>query len=272
MDPWSCSSVSPKDMAELVDHGLLPALSVVEEWWVPDVNHDVPAPPACYIISFSSFHVRGLATPCHRFLHALLHYYRIELQHLNPNGIQRIAAFVALCEGYLGIMPHFDLWRYFFAVIMQWTKGSDGQPDCHRPMGCASIHLWNHRVQEYVSMHLVSSNKGWHPEWFYLKNMGATPFPAYSGRGVFEAPDEWKRDVLGGRSVVENHLAAIKTLKDCGLMGVGIIGVYHVRGVAPLMRRALPLHLMAPGESPEGTGLGGTPPPRKRSSSASRER
>jgi hypothetical protein len=27
-----------------------------------------------------------------------------------------MAAFVVLCEGFLGISPHFDLWRYFFAV------------------------------------------------------------------------------------------------------------------------------------------------------------
>ena len=42
----------------------------------------------------------------------------MELQHLNPNGIQHIAAFVALCEGFLGISPHFDLWWYFFAVTL----------------------------------------------------------------------------------------------------------------------------------------------------------
>jgi len=29
-----------------------------------------------------------------------------------------MAAFVALCEGFLGISPLFDLWRYFFAVTL----------------------------------------------------------------------------------------------------------------------------------------------------------
>jgi hypothetical protein len=45
----------------------------------------------------------------HKFLHGLLHHYGIELQHLNPNGIQHIFFFIALCEGYLGIEPHFEL-------------------------------------------------------------------------------------------------------------------------------------------------------------------
>ena len=45
-----------------------------------------------------------------------MHFYNIELQHLNPNGIQHMAAFIMLCEGFLGISPHFDLWRYFFTI------------------------------------------------------------------------------------------------------------------------------------------------------------
>jgi hypothetical protein len=44
-------------------------------------------PPDGYVISFVHFHERGLATPTHRFLRGLLHYYKIELQYLNPNEI-----------------------------------------------------------------------------------------------------------------------------------------------------------------------------------------
>ena len=62
--------------------------------------------------------MRGFTTPAHKFVRGLLHYYKVELQHLNPNGIQHITAFVALCEGFLGISPHFDLWWYFFAVTL----------------------------------------------------------------------------------------------------------------------------------------------------------
>ena len=39
------------------------------------------------------------------------------------------------------------------------------------------------------------------------------------------------------------------------MKGSGIIGTYHVRGVAPLMRRAFPLHMMAPRASLDGTTL-----------------
>ena len=39
------------------------------------------------------------------------------------------------------------------------------------------------------------------------------------------------------------------------MKGSGIIGTYHMRRVAPLMSRALPLYLMVPGLSLEGTAL-----------------
>lgn len=40
----------------------------------------------------------------------------MELQHLNPNGIQDISTFFGMCEGYLGVQAHFGLWKYFFTV------------------------------------------------------------------------------------------------------------------------------------------------------------
>ena len=39
------------------------------------------------------------------------------------------------------------------------------------------------------------------------------------------------------------------------MKGSGIIATYHTRSVAPLMSRALPLYLMAPGASFDGTSL-----------------
>ena len=112
-------------------------------------------------------------TPTHKFLRGLLHIYKIELQHLNPNRIQHMAVFVVLFEGFLGISPHFDLWRYFFVVTLQKKREKRGRQELHMPMGCAGIQLWNNRVSEYLLMRLSMSNKGWHSQWFYLKN-GAT--------------------------------------------------------------------------------------------------
>ena len=50
-----------------------------------------------------------------------------------------MAAFVALCEGFLGISPHFDLWRYFFAITLQKKREKSDRQELHMPMGCAGI-------------------------------------------------------------------------------------------------------------------------------------
>ena len=89
----------------------------------------------------------GFAIPAHNFLRGLLDYYQVELQHLTSNGVQHIVAFVALCEGFLGINPHFDLWRYLFAVNL--SKKRVGKQELSMPMGCASIHLRNNWANDY---------------------------------------------------------------------------------------------------------------------------
>ena len=60
-----------------------------------------------------------------------------------------------------------------------------------------------------------------------------------------EAPGSWGWGVPGKRKKQLNSLlTAIQTLKQRGVKGSGIIGAYHVRRVAPLIARALPLYQM----------------------------
>ena len=98
-----------------------------------------------------------------------------------------------LCEGFLGTSPHFDLWRYFFAVNLQKKREKGGRQELHMPMGCASIQLRNNRLSEYPSMRLSMSNKGWHSQWFYLNNDTAALLPKFTGRLIEEAPESWRK-------------------------------------------------------------------------------
>jgi hypothetical protein len=50
------------------------------------------------------------------FFRGLLYYYQLELVHLVPNSITIVSTFIHFREAYLGISPHFLLWRYFFCV------------------------------------------------------------------------------------------------------------------------------------------------------------
>ena len=112
----------------------------------------------------------------------MLHFYKIKLQHINPNGIQHMVAFIALCEGFLGINPHFDLWRYFFTVNLQKKREKGSRQELHMSMGCVGIQLRNNQVGKYPSMRLSTSNKGWHSQWFYLKNDATGPLLEFTGR------------------------------------------------------------------------------------------
>jgi hypothetical protein len=102
-------------MEELIQRGLLHMRTNMRKWELPG-GHEFLALPAGYVVSFVHFHERGIAMPPHCFLLGLLHYCEIQLHHLNPNAIQHITIHIALCEGYLGIEPHFDLGRHFFSV------------------------------------------------------------------------------------------------------------------------------------------------------------
>ena len=37
------------------------------------------------------------------------------------------------------------------------------------------------------------SNKGWHLQWFYLKNDVAAPLPEFTRHLIEEAPESWRK-------------------------------------------------------------------------------
>jgi hypothetical protein len=76
----------------------------------------IPQPPSGYRVMFLSFLFCGLSLPAHEFLCGLLFVYGVQLHQLTPNSILHIACFVTLCESFLGIEPHFLLWRSIFRL------------------------------------------------------------------------------------------------------------------------------------------------------------
>ena len=87
MSNWQRASTTSGQLERLVVAGMLPAHSEAAEWLLPGLE-DFPQPPAGYVVSFVTFHERGLSVPAGRFIRAVLHEYGLQLQHLNPNGIQ----------------------------------------------------------------------------------------------------------------------------------------------------------------------------------------
>jgi hypothetical protein len=76
----------------------------------------IPKPRSGFQVMFFAFLLCGLSFPAHEFLRGLLFVYGLQLHQLTLNSILHIACFITLCESFLGIDPHFLLWRSIFRL------------------------------------------------------------------------------------------------------------------------------------------------------------
>jgi hypothetical protein len=60
------------------------------------------------VVSFVAFHECGFSIPAGRFIRGMLFEYGLQLQHLNPNNIQQMVAFEAMCEETPGGSPPYS--------------------------------------------------------------------------------------------------------------------------------------------------------------------
>jgi hypothetical protein len=148
MSSWAQSTVSREQLLRLVEAGQLPPLTEAVEWIVP-ADESVPRPPRGYVVSFVAFNERGFSVPADRFIREVLFAYGLQLQHLNPNSIQQITAFKAMCEGFLGIGAHWHLFGYFFTFTCL-REGSRAAT-----IGCANIQTSHTRLS--CLYHMISS-------------------------------------------------------------------------------------------------------------------
>jgi hypothetical protein len=194
-------------------------------------------------------------------MRALLHHYGVELHNLSPNSIAQAAIFVAVCEGYLGIAPHWDLWTHlFFAEPFASATGEKGVRMAVRDGGCI-LQLRQARAQCYIPAILVSSNKGWQRRWFYLRNDDGR-LPLFSQRVVTAAGSHWRYGAPRERQKnLQPLLEALEKLREGGLTAAGVVAAIHRRRVLPLTEQRLLLSEMTPGVGLEGSQMSSVPLP-----------
>jgi len=107
--------------------GFLP-LKEVAHWRVPR-REEFPQPQLDEVVSFLTFHERGLGYHVHWFLRGLLNEWGLELQHLNPMGVLHITGFITVCKAFLGMEPHMDcFWRLFSGRALMAMNSSKVVP------------------------------------------------------------------------------------------------------------------------------------------------
>jgi hypothetical protein len=116
------SVVLESDLLHLVEVGILPPKELCS--WRVCRGVTVPIEDTHESIIYVPFLIHGLALLIAPFLRGLLDFYNLNLTHLNPNSILQISIFVHLCEAYLGILPHFGLWKYLYHCWPRMAGGS----------------------------------------------------------------------------------------------------------------------------------------------------
>ena len=122
----------------------------------------------------------------HWFLRGLLNEWGLELQHLNPTRVLHVAGFVTICEAFLEMEPHVD----FFRRIFTGRALSEGNPPRTTPVRGFTLQK---KPRPSGSYHMYSpgdSNRGWHGEWFYIRNPAKALFPPFTRRSP-ERQESW---------------------------------------------------------------------------------
>jgi len=114
------------------------------------------------------------------------------LQHLNPTGVLHIAGFITVYEAFLGMEPHVDLFWWTFSG----RALSEGKPPRIAPVG--GFALWKRPKPSvpYPAYSPCDSNRGWHGEWFYIRNPPEAPFLTFIGRRP-ERRESWSWGPIG---------------------------------------------------------------------------
>jgi hypothetical protein len=113
----------------------------------------IPKPPSGYRVMFLAFLLRGLSLPAHKFLCGLLFVYGGQLHQLTPNSILHIACFITLCESFLGVDPHWTLWKFLFRLRPSVSLAKNPE------LGGAVVSV--HAKLHYLEFNMAASVQGW---------------------------------------------------------------------------------------------------------------
>jgi hypothetical protein len=177
---WVHSAITKKEVEKAKADGLISAQDSIK---FPSTER-ISEPPSGYRVMFLAFLLRGLSLPAHEFLRGLLFVYGVQLHQLTPNSLLHIACVVTLCESFLGIEPHFLLWRSVFRLRPNVALAR--KPES----GGAVVSICPEA--QYLKFSFAASVQGWRTKWFYIKDHKASPEDQY-GLAPFEASKEVKK-------------------------------------------------------------------------------
>ena len=94
---------------------------------LPDEGQVTPTLEPHERVIFLAHFMRGLGFPLHPFVRGLMFYYGLDFHNLAPNFVLNISAFIIVCEAFLRIKPHFDLWLRILCVKPKIVSGQQAE-------------------------------------------------------------------------------------------------------------------------------------------------
>jgi hypothetical protein len=196
---WVPSDFKKKDLDKAQANGLI---SNDDQVIFPSTER-IPKPPRGFRVMFLAFLLRDLSLPTHEFLRGLLFLYGVQLHQLTPNSVLHIACFITLCESFLGIEPHFLLWKFLFRLCPSVALSK--KPE----LGGAVVSI--HVESQYLEFSMVPSVQGWRKKWFYIKDQKVSSSDQY-GIAPFDASKEVKKLASWDLPPTEAEMEEIKLL------------------------------------------------------------
>jgi hypothetical protein len=226
---FQTSVADESEIHKLNANHFLPDCAVLQ--WCPATGEDLPTPNANEIVVFSSSLQRGFSLPTCDFFRGLLDHYQIELVHLNPNSILRIAIFIHLYEAFPGIPPNFPLFKNYFFLKYQSSASIR--------MVIEGVGLQTRPRVGFLDLPMKTSLRGWHRTWFYCENHKPI-FPPFVGL-LPEFQGSWSKKPT---PLDIPHVAAltnkVNLLKERDLIGVCVAAHWLTHRVVPLKKQVHP--------------------------------
>ncbi|KAE8821237.1 hypothetical protein D1007_00621 [Hordeum vulgare] len=238
---WLGSDVDEGHIEALRHHRLLPPASQVLVR-LPS-SGTAPAPAAGEVVVFVEHFYRGFGHPASFFFAEWLQFFGLLPHHLAPNAILQLAAFVVLCEGFVGIEPRVDLWRSLFFFKQQsiaMEKSEVEKLKGSRPMTQCGAALVHHRVKSgFPQMPLQDSIKHWQKGFFYVKSADPAQDVLNMPPFAIALPSRRNWDAKTPRPHPEVALicAHLDILEKSGLLGHNLLATMVLRRILPLQRR-----------------------------------
>ena len=163
---WKSSKCTDSHLLSMVESHLLQPQNVIH--WKRSGGESFPHEGGNESVIFLPHVLRGLGFPVSDFFRGLLHHWGVQVHNLTPNSILHISIFVHLCEAFLGIEPHFDLFQYFFHLKPQ---PSESMIDV---VGGAGLQFRQGKKPQYISYELCDKVIDWKEMWFYVSNLSSS--------------------------------------------------------------------------------------------------